>query len=272
MFIGTGLDLVLAGAGHYVLAKAGTAQFVLGKDSGGLNDFRGGWLCLDRGPVTWHPPVLTGSRESSSPHGYGGPAAAALCGDLGMAHQQAGSSFPRDDIPLRVAFLRRRPTSRRRPAYRQGAVRVQATSDGSASRRDRKSGPATGACRRSCPRALNCHVEDPTEHRLDLFRAGIAQPFHDATTCFWRFHVRSGSLPDRGIGSHRQDGAWLGQPSHRPLHRYGQNLRTMECAADDQLSKHLGHVRRLPKRDLRNCAGWDASCSDEQARLDRVVR
>ena len=35
----------------------------LWQHSGGLNHFRGSWLCHGLGRVTWHPPVYAGSRE-----------------------------------------------------------------------------------------------------------------------------------------------------------------------------------------------------------------
>ena len=75
---------------------AGTALPVPGTNSGGLKQFRGSWLCPDRGPVTWRPPVFTGPREFRRPYGCGGPV----------------TSFPLHfsltvfrNVPMRVAFF-----------------------------------------------------------------------------------------------------------------------------------------------------------------------
>ena len=57
----------------YLSAVAGSALLVPGTNSGGLKYFRGSWLCPDRGPVTWRPPVQTGPRELRCPYGRGGP-------------------------------------------------------------------------------------------------------------------------------------------------------------------------------------------------------
>jgi hypothetical protein len=75
-----------------VLADTSYRDYVMGwrvlrfaclwQNSSGLKHFRGGWLCPDRGSVTWRPPVQTGPRELTPPRLIAGPP---LCyDDLGL--------------------------------------------------------------------------------------------------------------------------------------------------------------------------------------------